>query len=131
MLTSFYGHSNTAKRCETRHLLKKLTPKVNTPWLCFGGFNKITSHKEKIGVAFKLHRQIVDFRKVLGHCDLNDLGYTRDRFTWANNRGGKSFTKERIDRAFGNTAWIALFEDHLDHHLSTVTSNHMPILIQV
>lgn len=67
----------------------------------------------------------------LSNCDLNALGYYGDRFTWASNREWGDSTKERLDRAFGNTAWLSLFEGQSVHHLATNSSYHRLILISM
>lgn len=110
---------------------KRVTPSLNVPWLCFGDLNEITSPNEKFGAASRPYKQIVNFRETLDHCDLNDLGYAGDSFTWANNREGSHFTKERHDRALGNSTWIAKFEEHSVQHLSASSSDPRPILIQM
>ncbi|XP_042962630.1 uncharacterized protein LOC122296899 [Carya illinoinensis] len=131
MIIVFYGDPETTKRSETWLLLRELVPTINVPWLCFGDFNKITNIDEKYGAASRPYRQIRDFRTTLAQCDLNDLGFEGDKFTWANNRNGEQFTKERLDRALGNTAWLGKFENHSVYHLTAASSDHRPILVQI
>ncbi|XP_042964675.1 uncharacterized protein LOC122298899 [Carya illinoinensis] len=73
----------------------------------------------------------MEFRQTLEHCDLSDLGFEGDRYTWANNRKGRLFTKERLDRVLGNSPWIAKFEDHSIHHQAAYSSYHRPLLITI
>ncbi|KAG6649980.1 hypothetical protein CIPAW_06G011600 [Carya illinoinensis] len=129
LLTGFYGYPNTTKRSETWQILKALKPAPQVPWLCFGDFNEITCLSEKFGAAIRPYKQVRDFRQTLAQCELNDLGYQGDKYTWANNREGSNFTKERLDRVLGNSSWIDKFEDHSVEHLATYSSDHKPLLI--
>jgi hypothetical protein len=44
------------------------------------------------------------FRDALSDCELEDLGFTGDKFTW---QGGR--LRERLDRAVANQRWIIMF----------------------
>jgi hypothetical protein len=44
------------------------------------------------------------FRRVLKDCDLHDLGYVGDAFTWRYNHHVGSYTRECLDRALANMA---------------------------
>ncbi|XP_042948632.1 uncharacterized protein LOC122281317 [Carya illinoinensis] len=101
LITGFYGHPNTTKRSETWLLLREFVLTTNVPWLCFGDFNEITIIDEKHGVAHRPYRN------------------------------GEQFTKERLDRALGNTACLDKFEYHSVLHLTAASSDHRPIMVQV
>ncbi|MCI17552.1 hypothetical protein A2U01_0038700 [Trifolium medium] len=45
----------------------------------------------------------------LTECDLMDLGYQGDIFTWANNQADEYHIKERLDRFCANSNWIDSF----------------------
>jgi hypothetical protein len=50
------------------------------------------------------------FREALEHCELHDLGFEGDAFTWRNNsHDGSKFIKERLDHAVATEAWCAIF----------------------
>jgi hypothetical protein len=51
----------------------------------------------------KIHSALED-------CDIHDLGFVGDPFTWRNNHHEAArFIKERLDRAIANSAWRDLF----------------------
>ncbi|XP_042968949.1 uncharacterized protein LOC122301607 [Carya illinoinensis] len=129
LLTGFYGHPNTAKRSETWQILKAIKPAPQVSWMCFGDFNEITCLSEKYRAAIRPYKQVRDFRQTLAQCELSDFGFRGDKYTWANNREGSNFTKERLDRVLGNSSWIDMFEDHSVQHLATYSSDHKPLLI--
>ncbi|XP_035545078.1 uncharacterized protein LOC118348178 [Juglans regia] len=71
------------------------------------------------------------FREVLAKRNLNDLGWKCEKFTWSNRHGDESSTKERLDRAVANSAWIEVFNEVWVEILAARTSDHKPILIHV
>ncbi|GLT70557.1 hypothetical protein SLA2020_426290 [Shorea laevis] len=72
-----------------------------------------------------------DFRAVLKDCCLNDLGYTRSKYTWCNCREDSSFTKERLDRAVANSAWCEKFQNVDLSILAPQNFDHCPLLLSV
>lgn len=50
-------------------------------------------------------------------------------FTWANNRSGHNFTKERLDRAMVNQGKLYLHVDLSYNVLPAIKLDHSPILI--
>lgn len=72
------------------------------------------------------------FRQTLEECDLHDLGYVGDTFTWWNNHQDVgSYVRERLDRAVANPAWrckfplVRVINGDLRH------SDHRPIIVDV
>lgn len=68
------------------------------------------------------------FKSAIEIYELHDLGYLGDKFAGKNNRDGEAFTKERLDRAIGNSAWINKFGDHSVHNLTANYYDHNPLL---
>jgi hypothetical protein len=64
------------------------------------------------------------FRQALDDCNLNDLGFSGDAFTW---RRGK--IRERLDRAVANPAWITMHPGAVLQHLGYIKSDHRPIIL--
>ena len=62
-------------------------------------------------------------------CGLNDLGFQGSRYTWNNGRDDVNFTKKRLDRALGNSAWCTMFNDAAVRVLAARSSDHKPLLI--
>ncbi|KAL0402341.1 UNVERIFIED_CONTAM: hypothetical protein Slati_4264000 [Sesamum latifolium] len=81
--TGIYGQPKVARREETWRLLWLLNGFSNQPWLSAGDLNEILHPEEKTG-APRSRKQIEDFRSCLSDCQLYDLGYKGDKFTWCN-----------------------------------------------
>lgn len=65
------------------------------------------------------------FKEALDDCEMSDLGFSGDPFTWWNNsHDDRSYVRERLDRAMADGAWRSRFPafkvtngdpKHLDH----------------
>lgn len=67
------------------------------PWLVIGDFNEILYHYEKEGGRARSQRKLQNFHEALDDCELVDIGFTGDMFTW---QRGK--IRERLDRGVAN-----------------------------
>jgi hypothetical protein len=126
----FYRHLETGKRKEALDLLHHLCRYEPMAWLCVGDFNKILEESGKLGGARHPRGQMEEFKNVLDHCCLSDLGYSGPRYTWTNKRTDSLFTQERLDRAVANAAWCGFFFLSplvLVEVLAAQSFNHAPI----
>jgi hypothetical protein len=66
------------------------------------------------------------FHEAVQKCNLGDLGFKGQKFTWSNKREKGVFVKERLDRGLASPDWCALFPNAgievdvsfcSDHHL--------------
>ncbi|XP_041025339.1 uncharacterized protein LOC121265718 [Juglans microcarpa x Juglans regia] len=129
--TGFYGHPDTGKRSSSWQLLKMLKPTSSIAWLCAGDFNKILQQSDKICGASRPYKQIEEFRQAVECCGLNDIQSYGQEFTWSNNRNGREFTKEKIDRALGNKEWNDLYIYGVCNVLPAIKSDHSPLSISL
>ena len=72
-----------------------------------------------------------DFREALELANLMDLGFKGYPYTWNNCRPGAANTKQRLDRVVSNAAWQDKFPLSMVTHLSTYTSDHIPIILHI
>ncbi|XP_041025435.1 uncharacterized protein LOC121265832 [Juglans microcarpa x Juglans regia] len=93
--------------------------------------DQVLLQEKKYGAALRPYSQMEAFRLAMEECELSDLGYMGDRFTWRNNREGQQFTKERLDRGLANSRWQDLFPSHSVSHEIALCSDHRPIVINV
>jgi hypothetical protein len=64
------------------------------------------------------------FRDVLSDCELFDLGFNGDPFTWKRGR-----IRERLDRVVVNNAWNTMHPEATVHHMEYARSDHRPIVL--
>ena len=81
----------------TWEALRSIKGDLSTPWLLMGDFNEILYIIEKESSRPTPQRQMQAFHDVLSECNINDMGFVGDRFTW---RRGQ--IRERLDRALAN-----------------------------
>src|SRR4051812_38447954 len=61
-----------------------------SPWLVAGDFNAVTCQEEKIGGRPISFQDTGDFNNMISQTGLIDTGLSGNKFTWSNNRMGKS-----------------------------------------
>ncbi|PKU60524.1 threonine dehydratase [Dendrobium catenatum] len=98
----------------------------NLPWLVGGDFNAITCISERRGGSSPSNRSMDDFNNMILSCNLIDIGFVGDKYTW--NRG---HLWQRLDRVLFNDAWINYFNCTKVQHLTRTLSDHSPLLINI
>lgn len=71
------------------------------------------------------------FRLALNVCSLQYLSTSCQRFTWSNNRYGREFTKERINRVMVNQEWQNWYSDASCIVLPVIKSDHSSLHINM
>jgi hypothetical protein len=64
------------------------------------------------------------FRDALTDCDLEDIGFMGEKFTWKRGR-----IRERLDRTVANGAWSVMHPGAKLQYLGYIRSDHRPILL--
>jgi hypothetical protein len=72
---------------------------------------------------------MLDFREVLSHCDLHDLGFSGKAWTYDNLQTGVRNVKVRLDRAVASPEWSGWFPHAMLKHIISSRSDHCPILL--
>ena len=108
--TGVYGESQGDKKFRTWEMLKGLSTPSYGPWMCAGDFNEILYNHEKEGGRSRPQSYMDQFREALEACELQDLGFFGDVFTWRNNNHRvEGYIRERLDQAVANSQWRGLF----------------------
>jgi len=84
----------------------------------------ILYHHEKEGGRVRSQAQLQASHDVLMDCELADIGFLGDVFTW---QRGK--IRERLDRGVANTQWNILFLEAQLINGEMVKSDHRPLII--
>lgn len=70
-----------------------------------------------------------DFKEVLTYCELRDLGFRRNSFTWCNNRDGDQWNLETLDRFLVKSPWCFMFPNGGMCHSFATYSDHCLIVL--
>ena len=110
--TRIYGEPQFELKYKTWELMEWLKDQDNEqmPWLCAGDFNEILYHHEKEGGVPRTQSCLDRFKGAQEVCELDDLGFSGDIFTWRNKQTtGDTHIRERLDRAVANAGWRMKF----------------------
>lgn len=127
-VTFFYGFPAEADRHKTWRLLKRLSQNSDLPWCCLGDFNEIVYAHEQEGGDICNQAQMDGFRNALNSCQLQNLGYVDNKFTWVTTRCGG--IKVRLDRVVAMQQWVDMFPNFRVSNLKPNSSDHVPILLE-
>ena len=128
LITGVYGSTDYRVRCTLWEYLVN-TSSTSLPWTVIGDFNSILITQEKLSTHPHSSISVREFYDMIMAAGLKDLGFSRNRFTLANNRQGQAYVAARLDRALSNTAWLDIYEDPLVKHLPRLASDHSPLLL--
>lgn len=110
---------------------KILLNSYNSLWCCFGDFNAIMFPLIKeCGLSLPDH-EFWEFKNLINHCGLIDLGYSGPAYTWFNQRQTQFLIREKLNRAFADSRWRQKFPEANITHLPTINSDHNPILLNL
>lgn len=129
LFSGIYGWPEINKREKTLSLMRNIKPNGGEPWLCTGDFNTIMWATEKKGGNPKNWLEMNNFRNTIAICNMSDLGFSGNRFTWSNGRGGAENILERLDRALASSEWKSLYPTYRVRHLPRFKSDHNPIVV--
>jgi exonuclease III len=130
-----YGESRAELKHETWTLMRRLfTQQENNPMplLCTGDFNEILFHHEKEGGTIRSQACLDRFKEALEFCELEDLGFSGDVFTWRNKQyREENYIHERLDRAVANGTWRERFPLVHVKNGDHFHSDHRPIVVSL
>lgn len=95
--TVFYENLVVEKRAKSWKLIERLSGVLNLPWVIGGDFNEILFNEEKEGGGSRESKQVEDFCDTIEKCNLIDLGFIENPFTWSKNKSRENNIKESFD----------------------------------
>lgn len=123
--TIVYGSPHYANRQILWDDIQDIHSSIDSPWALLGDFN-VVLHDYERAALIRAHPIEAGFQATLDRCNLFDLGYNGDLFTWA--RGN---TRKHLDRAICNLDWHLRFEHSEITHLPKLKSDHSPLLLNL
>nr|XP_051229397.1 uncharacterized protein LOC127347221 [Lolium perenne] len=129
-LTCFYGAPKAGDRHHSWRALRNLNAVEHLAWLCVGDFNETLYATEHFSRAARPEWQMRAFREVVEECSFNDLGWSGVEYTWDNGQAGEANVKARLDRAFGDEAFVKRFHHYRVRHIVSTESDHCFVLVQ-
>ncbi|KAL0925295.1 hypothetical protein M5K25_003616 [Dendrobium thyrsiflorum] len=104
----------------------------DSPSIIGGDFNCIVSKEDKRGgKRFSFSQGPQEMKQFLATNDLHEVGFIGPRFTWCNNKEGRSRIWERLDRCLINSVALQLVPLAFVKHLARVASDHSPIALKI
>lgn len=128
--TFVYGEPKAHERHNMWTLLRRIKPNSTAPWCLMGDFNEAMWQFEHFSEHKRKEKQMLDFREILSHCDVFDLGFIGTPWTYDNKRKGGYNVRVRLDRAVASQSWSVLYPQAQVRHLVSSRSDHCPILVQ-
>ncbi|GLU24163.1 hypothetical protein SLE2022_401190 [Rubroshorea leprosula] len=104
---------------------------IQGPWMIIGDFNDVVDQSEKFGGNEISQTRARAYLDCLNYCNMVDLGFIGNRFTWANMWFSNQLIRERLDRAWANPDWKLSFPEASLFHLPRTHSDHCPILLDL
>lgn len=123
-LTGMYGEFKWEEKYKTWDRLHQLKARHDLPWVVIGDFNEILFDHEKEGGNVRPQQYIAAFQQALNDCDLQDMGFIGEKFTWQRGQ-----IRERLDRGVCNQRWSQMFPNAGLFNLEFSRSDHRPLLI--
>jgi hypothetical protein len=74
---------------------------------------------------------MIDFREILGQCDLHDLGFVGLPWTYDNKQLGEKNVRVRLDRAIASLAWSTWLPEATLKHIASSRLDHCPIYLNM
>lgn len=103
----------------------------DTPWCSVGDFNVVANIEEKKGdVPYNMKRSL-EFIAMTKGFGFIDLGFSGQKFTCYNTRGPLFRIWKRLDRSMVNHKWHEIMPLTTITHLSSVGSDHYPLLMEM
>ncbi|KAJ1388855.1 Endonuclease/exonuclease/phosphatase [Sesbania bispinosa] len=101
------------------------------PWCLIGDFNEMLNNHEKEGLRPCNLQNLHLFQDFVQQMDLLDLDLKGNRYTWFSNPRNGVITREKLDRALVNWAWLAMYPNAISTAYPAISSDHSLILLDI
>jgi len=104
--------------------LEEVACNTDFPWMVGGDFNTITDESEKLGGLPVSQVEVEDFVQCISSCALNEIQFSGSCYTWWNGRIEQDCIFKRLDKVFGNNAFMAELQNTKFQLLIRECSDH-------
>jgi hypothetical protein len=127
--TFVYGEPRSQDRPEFWKLLRRIKSMSSEPWMVTGDFNECLVQSEHLSATRRSERLMEDFRNTLGFCNLHDIGFHGQPWTFDNKQKGRKNVRVRLDRVVASPNWSAFYPQASVQHVVSSRSDHCQIVI--
>nr|POE84480.1 hypothetical protein CFP56_62026 [Quercus suber] len=97
---------------------------VQCPWVYIGAFNYTLSQEDILGGSMEFTLTTNHLKDLMFEFRAIDLGFSKNKFTWAKYKFKSAAIKRRLDRGIASIAWRLAFPKAYISHLRAISSNH-------
>ncbi|XP_062096286.1 uncharacterized protein LOC133802067 [Humulus lupulus] len=100
-----YAVNDSKGRYQLWKDLVQLSKGTNFPWIVGGDFNSVLSTQERLQYRDNAN-EMIPFQNSVVDCDLEDIKFNGNFFTWNNKQEGKDRVYAKLDRFLANHKWM-------------------------
>ncbi|KAL9667162.1 hypothetical protein QQ045_001511 [Rhodiola kirilowii] len=94
-----------------------------------GDFNEVAYSWEMKSKRARQLWQMRKFRRCLEDCELSEIWFRGEPYTYSNKRKGEQEVRARLDRAVANISWLQTFPLAVVKHGFANSSDHVPVIL--
>ncbi|XP_010694539.1 uncharacterized protein LOC104907323 [Beta vulgaris subsp. vulgaris] len=128
--TFVYAQNSAKQRKALWRDLEYIAQKIKHPWVAMGDYNCILNREERVGSAVR-DGEMLEFRRCINNCELDDLKSTSYYYTWNNKQYGDMRVYCKLDRVLFNEKWCEKFRASKAWFMPGGMFDHSPIVLFV
>ncbi|XP_021732888.1 uncharacterized protein LOC110699669 [Chenopodium quinoa] len=129
-LTIIYGFHSIHDRLPMWEGIRNISIQ-HFPWLCAGDFNSVLNTSDRLHGTDVTDYETRDFQSLVDDLDLTEVKRKGAFYSWSNKAHTGPRTLSRIDRVFGNQAWLDSHGHVETVYLPPSLSDHSPVLLDI
>ncbi|XP_021737701.1 uncharacterized protein LOC110704215 [Chenopodium quinoa] len=129
-LTVIYGLHSIHDRLPMWEGIRNISIQ-HSPWLYAGDFNSVLHTLDRLHGTGVTDYETRDFQSLVDDLDLTEVKSKGAFYSWSNKAHTGPRTLSRIDRVFGNQAWLDSHGHVETVYLPPSLSDHSPILLDI